>query len=70
MGIIGAGIAGYHYIIQRTEYASSCAVDGVSCTSKYMFNFGYITIPMMALTAFLLITILLYIWKPNKSKYI
>ena len=63
LSLIGAGIAVYHYIIQRISYAASCSADGVSCTSKYVFHFGYITIPIMALTAFILTGILTYIWK-------
>lgn len=60
MTSIGALIASYHYLIQRFEYATSCGVNAVECTMKYSFKFGYITIPMMALCAFLLITILLW----------
>ncbi len=63
LSIIGGIISIYHYIIQRMSYVSSCAADGVSCTFKYVFHFGYITIPMMALTAFCLIIILTYSWK-------
>lgn len=63
LSMIGGAISIYHYIIQRTEYAASCVEGGVSCTSKYVFHFGYITIPMMALTAFGLIIIFSYLWK-------
>jgi len=63
MTIIGALISIRHYITQVTDYASSCSAEAVSCSTKYYFTFGYITMPMMALTAFLLITILLYIRK-------
>ena len=63
LSLIGGAIAVYHYIVQRMEYATSCSVEGVSCTVKYTFNFGYITIPMMALTAFGLIILFTYLWK-------
>ncbi len=38
-----------------------CQLSGiqVSCVKRYVFEFGYITIPMMALTAFVLIIIFL-----------
>ena len=55
MSIIGALIAGYHYTIQRLEFAAACSEDVVSCASSTFLKFGYITIPMMALTAFLMI---------------
>jgi disulfide bond formation protein DsbB len=41
----------------------SCTIGGVgvSCVKRYIFEFGYITIPMMALTGFaLIITFLLF----------
>jgi len=65
LAVVGAIIAAYHYIIQIIEYASSCGIEGVACTVKYTFHFGYITIPMMALTAFGLIIIFSYLWKEN-----
>ena len=36
---------------------------GVSCLKRYVFEFNYITIPMMSLTAFLLIIIFLILHK-------
>ncbi|MBI3620277.1 disulfide bond formation protein B [Candidatus Roizmanbacteria bacterium] len=62
--IIGAAIAGYHYYIQVSPRSSflPCSVGGqVSCTKTYTLYFGYITIPMMALTAFLLNLVLLHL---------
>ncbi len=41
---------------------------GVSCVKRYVFEFGYVTIPMMALTAFSLIIIFLMISKTQKIK--
>tara|TARA_Y100000310_G_scaffold340439_1_gene436239 strand:- start:8063 stop:8635 length:573 start_codon:yes stop_codon:yes gene_type:complete len=61
MAIIGGLIAIYHYGVQRVNFHSTCSADAaVPCSIKYTFEFGYITIPMMALTAFIWITILLY----------
>jgi len=63
LSLIGLIIAVYHYISQIMEYSSTCGTEGVACTVKYTFHFGYITIPMMAVTAFLLIIIFSYLWK-------
>lgn len=68
LSVIGGGISIYHYFIQRAAYAASCSANGVSCSSKYVFHFGYITIPIMALTAFGLIIILTYLRKNPKTK--
>jgi len=69
MSIIGAILSGWHYIIQRYTFASTCSIDAVvPCTAKYTFAFGYITIPIMALTAFILIIFLSLIWSYSKKR--
>jgi disulfide bond formation protein DsbB len=67
LSVLGAGTAIYHYGIQRVEQFSSagCSILSVSCSTEYTFHFGYINIPMMALTAFLLILAVLYLSKEN-----
>lgn len=61
LNIIGAGIAVYHIIIQRIPSASilNCDATGVSCTKIPFEFFGYITIPVMSLTVFLVNIIIL-----------
>lgn len=56
--VIGIVIATGHYIEQVQAALNPppadvpCDATGVSCASTPFFHFGYITIPMMALTAF------------------
>lgn len=60
LSLVGALIAGYHYLLQIGAVPPlSCGTVGysVSCSEKFVMNFGYVTIPMMALTAFLLILV-------------
>lgn len=59
--IIGTLYAAYHYYIQLydiiaspTNPATPCDASGESCVKTPFIQFGYITIPMMALTAFVL----------------
>ena len=56
---IGGAISVYHYGIQKldflTETAPACG--RVPCTGQYINWFGFITIPFLALTAFILIAI-------------
>ena len=59
--VIGAAYAAYHYYIQMYEIIASsgnpatpCDASGESCVKTPFAHFGYITIPMMALTAFIL----------------
>lgn len=44
-----------------------CSASGVSCSQIFVMQFGYITIPVMALTAFLLIIVLLLSARLAKS---
>jgi len=55
--VIGIGVSTYHYLIQLgvIEHSAACRV-GVPCVVRYVNYFGFVTIPLMALTAFVLIT--------------
>ena len=52
---IGAVFAGIHYFNQFIFPSLSCSVNGADCAIRSFVYYGYITIPMMALTAFLAI---------------
>ena len=55
--LIGAGVSSYHYLLQLGVIgeAGACAI-GIPCNVRYVNYAGFITIPFMALTAFILIT--------------
>jgi len=60
LSISGLLIAGYHYYYQITgNPLLPCSTIGfsVSCSERFFTYFGYITIPWMSLSAFILITI-------------
>lgn len=58
LSTIGGLIAAYHYLSQRIDFSTQCGTNAVDCTLRYVFHYGYITIPMMAVTAFLGIIII------------
>ncbi len=64
MASLGGVIALLHYLSQFfTKYFSfmqQCGLSGADCTDKLTFFLGYVTIPMMALTAFLIVLVLPY----------
>jgi len=67
--LIGLGISIYHNLLYYgilPESVSPC-VEGISCTSGQIELFGFITIPLMALAAFVMIAASLFIYKPNKE---
>lgn len=69
--IIGAGIAFIHILVERgiiSEASLPCRV-GVSCSTKYVNYLGFITIPLMSFVAFVVITLLVYLyWRTNKNE--
>ncbi len=67
---IGACISLYHYLIQKITFFSETApaCGRVPCTGQYINWGGFITIPFLALTAFIIIFILsLYMLKNIKE---
>jgi len=57
--VVGAGTSIYHILIERgvIKEPQACTIYGGGCTTNWIFreDFGYLTIPELALTAFLLI---------------
>jgi disulfide bond formation protein DsbB len=75
--VIGFLIAAWHYGEQvqlalnplDPDLAKPCDQTGVSCARTPIFEFGYITIPMMALTAFLLNALgSMFVLRSNRSQ--
>lgn len=67
---IGIAISTYHYLLQKvpffTDHSVSCG--RIPCTGQYINSFGFITIPFLALTAFVIIFICSYlIWEKSKE---
>lgn len=58
--IVGALVSLYHIYIEvnPNEESASCRA-GIPCSTRWIQEFGYITIPRMALSAFALIAVLL-----------
>jgi len=60
--IIGIPIAIYHILIERgiVEQVKTCLISAPGgCATKWIEEFGYVTIPTLALTAYVLCVILL-----------
>jgi disulfide bond formation protein DsbB len=70
MSILGGLIALYHNLLQYKilpEAIAPCTL-GASCSARYAGYFGFITIPLMSLTAFVVITICVVIYNKLNSK--
>lgn len=70
--VTGGSISIYHILIQllpNTEDSGIAACGPISCQDDYLNWFGWVTIPMLALTAFVLIAIaLLQAWRVEKRQ--
>ncbi len=58
--ILGIFVSTYHVLVQRGVFShpASCA-SGIPCDLSYVNYFSFITIPVMALIAFILITVIM-----------
>ena len=59
--VIGAGVSVYHILIENhvVSKPTACSIGAADCGVKWINYFGFMTIPTLALTAFVLLTILL-----------
>jgi disulfide bond formation protein DsbB len=60
LSIIGLFVSGYHYLLQKTDIFGSFETCSAAfpCGAEQINWFGFITIPLQAFTAFLLIGLL------------
>lgn len=71
LSAIGAAIAGYHYLLQigiAPELPCSATGYSVACSQRFVMSFGYITIPVMALTVFVMIILFFLASSLSRSK--
>ena len=71
LSVIGGAISLYHYGLQKLDFLSDAAPScgQVPCTGQYINYLGFITIPFLALTAFILIAAMsMYLLKSLKEE--
>ncbi|MDO8599863.1 MAG: disulfide bond formation protein B [bacterium] len=71
MSLVGGVIAGYHYLLQIGLAPNiGCAAIGysISCSQRFVMQFGYITLPLMSFTGFLIISTMLLVKKLTEKK--
>lgn len=68
--LIGAGISLYHYLLQLgvvTFSTCSSIGYGLTCSDRFVLRYGYITIPVMAFSVFVIIALTSYLSYPRKT---
>jgi disulfide bond formation protein DsbB/mono/diheme cytochrome c family protein len=67
--LLGIGVSTYHVLLEKTDWFSSdatCQV-GVPCTVIWINWFGFLTIPFLALIAFLVISVMMVVaWQAGE----
>lgn len=67
LSIIGALVAMYHILVQFFPASFKCSDEIANCSLKSFTYYGFITIPVMSLTAFLaIIVVLLFSFKKSR----
>ncbi len=70
LAIVGGLIALYHNLLVYKVIPESAApcVAGVACTTKYINYFGFVTIPLLSLTAFIIIIVCMVVYARSQSR--
>ncbi|MDP4083207.1 MAG: disulfide oxidoreductase [Bacillota bacterium] len=68
--VVGILLSGYHIALQKIPYLQEFEMckTGIPCSKDYLNWLGFITIPMMAFAAFIIITISLVVLKRNSGR--
>lgn len=69
LSLFGAFIALFQYYGQmfNPDILAVCESQGVSCSKIFFVSFGYITIPMMSLTAYAILILLYFVQRQGKK---
>jgi disulfide bond formation protein DsbB len=71
LSIIGILVSGYHNLLYYKIIPENIApcINGISCTTKFIEYFGFITIPFLSFTAFVIITVSMLVYRHYIKKY-
>jgi disulfide bond formation protein DsbB len=72
LSLTGLAISVYHNLLYYhliPESLTPCK-EGISCTTVQIEWRGFITIPLMALTAFVLVTAIAFLYKPKAAEHL
>ena len=68
LSTVGGFVSAYHTYLQfGGNTLVPCSATGASCEFVYFVNYGYVTIPTMALTAFILIIVFMLCRTKNEA---
>ena len=69
IAVVGAAIAAYHYLIQWfPDLEGTSCTTAVPCTGVWFRVFGFVSIPYMALSTFLLVLVFMMVLRKNSAQ--
>ncbi len=66
--LIGAGFAAYHTQLQAFPHTSSFCTVTEPCTVRYVWKFGFVSLPFMALAAFSFVITMVLVAREPQSR--
>lgn len=68
LSVLGLGVALYHHALQMLPGSGlPCPAVGVSCAQRFLFEFGYITFPLVAASVFAFLIVILWIVRAQEG---
>ena len=70
LSVVGGAIALYQHFLQMgvTSTAPCDAIPGTDCAARFLFEFGYITFPLMSFTLFAFLIVLMLFVRNARSQ--
>lgn len=68
LSLVGTSIAIYHILLQAFPGILQCGDEAVNCSTNQLVGFGYVTIPVMSLTAFVILILIKLATYLNEKK--
>lgn len=69
LAVIGFLITGYHHLMQVGVVSGGlCEAFGGECVKRYVFEFGFVTLPYFGATVFLVTIVLLLVLRTRQEK--
>lgn len=67
--IIGTIVSGFHYTVETIGTSPiACEAGGVSCLNRFVYEYGFITIPLMGLIGFVTLLLAILVAKREEKQ--
>ncbi len=66
--LVGIALAGYHTQLQAFPHQQSFCSTTAPCTARYVWQFGFVSLPLMDLCALTFIATMLYLARTHQSE--